>query len=189
MNSPMDEPVAPALTEIAEASSGTRLRSAVLRHPVILAVDTALLRQVLTEFAASVGGGPLVTMAARHLAEVLEQLQNGGLASMTPEKWSGHPGSDWLMPVSLAQILDVVAARMYYAVHQPESVTPAELVEACRLAYNHAAMDEAPAIIRAGVGRDLAVALRSQLRTRPDAEAEREAARLESEARDHGIPV
>jgi hypothetical protein len=187
MTNPLDEPVAPVLTEIVEASSGTVLRNIILSHPVILALDITPLRQVLAEFGRSLGGGPLVTAAARHRAEVLEQLISGGLASMTPDKWSGNPGTDWLMPISLAQLLDVVSARMYYAANEPAAVTPADLVEVCRLAYDHAAMADAPAILRAGVGRDLAVALRRQLQTRPDADGNREAARLESEARDHGI--
>jgi len=41
--------------------------------------------------------------------------------------------------------------------------------------------------VRAAVGRDLAVALRSRLRTQPDADDEREAMRLLAEAPDHGI--
>lgn len=186
MTSPGDEPIAPVLMEIVEAISGTQLRNIVLSHPVILAVDLTPLCQVLREVGAKMGG-QVVTAALEHRVRVLERLNSGGLASMTPEKWSGSPSGDWVLPLSLAQALDGVAAKLYLASNQPGTVTPEEVVEICRLAYDHPAMTNAPPMMRAGVGRDLAVALRLQLRTRPDADMEREAGRLESEARDLGI--
>lgn len=187
MTSPGDEPVAPVLMEIVEAGSGTQLRNIVLSHPVILSVDLTPLCQVLRELGAKMGGGPVVTAALEHRVRVFERLNNGGLASMTPERWSGNTDGDWVLPLSLAQALDAVAAGLYLASNQPGTVKPDEVIEICRLAYDHPAMADAPPIVRAGVGRDLAVALRLQLRTRPDADMEREATRLESEARDLGI--
>jgi hypothetical protein len=187
MTDPMQEPVALALTEIVEASSGTELRNIVLSHPAMLAVDLTVLCGFLREFGKQAGGGHVVTAALEHRARVLERLNNGGLASMTPESWSGNPDHDWVVPFSLARILDEVAARLYLAANQPGTVTAEDVVEACRRAYDHPAMADAPAIVWAGVSRDLAVALRLQLRTKPDADMEREAARLESEARDFGF--
>lgn len=186
MTDPMQEPVATILMEIAEASSGTQLRNIVLSNPVILTVDLTPLSQVLREIGKSLGGY-VVTAAMEQRAQVLERLNNGGLASMTPERWSGNPDTDWVAPISLAQILDVVAAKMYLAAVQPETVTSEDLVQGCRLAYDHPAMTDAPPLVRGGVTRDLARALRRQLHTQPNADDEREAERLESEARDLGI--
>lgn len=183
----MDEPVSKVMVKIVEASSGDQLKSAILSRPLILALEIAQIRQVMTQLSATLGGGPLVKAALNHRTEVMERLIISGYAGMTADMWSGNPDTDWLMPVSLAEIMDKISAMMFLAANQPGTVTPEDLVETIRLAYDHAGMADAPAIVRAAVGRDLAVALRSQLKVRPDAEEEREAARLESEARDHGI--
>ncbi len=187
MTSPQDEEVAPVLMEILEAPSGTELRNIVQRHPAILTVDLTPLSQALRELGSAMGGGMTVTAAIEHRVRLMERLGKGGLASMTPERWSGNPDGDWVLPLSLALALDVVAVMLHLATAKPGVVPPDDLVTACRQAWNHPAMAAAPPIVRAGVGRDLAVALRLQLRVNPQAGTEQEAARLEAQARDHGI--
>jgi hypothetical protein len=187
MSDPWDRPVAPVLMELAEAASGAELRSIVLMNPVILSVDLATLSQVLRAVGQKAGAGPVVTAVMGHRARVFERLATNGLAGMTPDQWSQSADSDWVLPLSLAQILDEVAVKLRLAADRPDAVTPEDLVETCLRAWNHPAMLDAPAIVRAGVGRDYAVALRRRLRARPDPEQETLAARLESEARDLGI--